>query len=57
VINRRRIDALEKRYHKPGACPACGGSEDAITLIKVLCGEGEPLGYYYKKPWPDRLST
>ena len=54
MINRRRIDALEIRYHKPGACPACGGSEGVVSTIKVhRCGEGEPLGYYYEKPWPD----
>lgn len=53
-MNRRRIDALEKRFHEPGACPGCGGGEDDISTIEAkLYGEGEPLGYYYEMP-PDK---
>lgn len=54
MTSRRRIENLEKRYHKPGTCPTCGMGESHVDFIEVLSqGEGEPLGFYYEKPWPD----
>ena len=53
---RRRIEALENRYRKAGVCPTCGSLVDdgIATIFVTLHSEGEPLGYYYEKPWPDK---
>jgi hypothetical protein len=50
-MNRRRDEALEKCYYKPGACPTWGGSDYDITVIETVYGKGESFGCYYEKPW------
>jgi hypothetical protein len=52
-----RLKKVEEFVAK-GSCPVCGfepatpGRVDCVEVVEY--GRGEPLGFYYEKPWPDK---